>query len=69
VKPSAPFAPLVWQSERRIPVVASVDVVVVGGSSAGVAAAEAAARLGGSPRALDVRELQRRLVANGVYCS
>lgn len=33
----------VMQSQRKIPVIASVDVVVVGGTSAGVAAAESAA--------------------------
>ena len=36
----------VMQSQRKIPVIASVDVVVVGGTSAGVAAAESAARSG-----------------------
>lgn len=40
--------PTVTESERRIPVVNDVDVVVVGGSSAGVGAAVAAARAGAS---------------------
>lgn len=38
----------VMQSEREIPVLSSVDIVVVGGTSAGVAAADSAARSGAS---------------------
>jgi ribulose 1,5-bisphosphate synthetase/thiazole synthase len=44
----APAMPLVAQSARQIPVQAVVDVVVVGSTSAGVAAAEAAAKEGAS---------------------
>ena len=36
----------VMQSERKIPVISSVDIVIVGGTSAGVAAAGSAARSG-----------------------
>lgn len=39
-------AETVWESPRRIPVVADADVVVVGGTSAGVVAAQAAASKG-----------------------
>ncbi len=43
---ATPSADRVCQSRRQIPVIASVDVVVVGGTSAGVAAAIAASRGG-----------------------
>ena len=38
---------MVHQSQRQIPVIASVDVVVVGATVAAVAAAESAAKAGG----------------------
>jgi hypothetical protein len=46
VQPVLPDAEYVWESKRRIPVIADVDLLVVGGSSRGVAAASAAARAG-----------------------
>ncbi|MDR1555462.1 MAG: FAD-dependent oxidoreductase [Tannerellaceae bacterium] len=46
VQPALPDEGYVWESSRRIPLIADVDLLVVGGSSRGVAAASAAVRTG-----------------------
>ena len=46
VEPAIPDAGLALEGERKIPVLADVDIVVVGGSSCAVAAAVAAAKKG-----------------------
>ncbi|KAA6334571.1 putative thiazole biosynthetic enzyme, partial [termite gut metagenome] len=46
MQPVLPRAEYAFESKRRIPVIAEVDIIVVGGSSRAVAAASAAAMTG-----------------------